>query len=417
MSSKELSKQVFEALGTNLVRRRERPLPRYALFFPVDVDKLLAPFRGDALFKEDVIYLDRAAKEHYAPFQALLAFQLTERLTLFDVVKIRRFLNFVRELMAQKLLPLLDSDPNIVTRSLLPVLRKEKFLHLLGQCVSREAAQEFVRIATYDHAKSREFFDLLYQPLITGKDHYLVPLNVLCSSDLLRNLLYIQRKKVQENDSDSPMQQMVARALRARFTHVVENKRFRVDGGWMEIDILAVVERRLLLIECKDAFHPCGLHELRTSYQHVLKARKQLDRLREVLQRSDVRRQLCASLQWDSDAVEEISTCIVTGNRIFNGYNIGDHPIRPAYEMTNMLAEGTLKMGEEEFCVWRESHFEPQDLLDYLAGVTVYRDLFDAFLPAERSYKLGRLTMKIGTYLLDVGQVMQTMRGRYRKVG
>ena len=65
------------------------------------------------------------------------------------------------------------------------------------------------------------------------------------------------------------MQRLVAQALRRRFSQVAEGAKLRVQGALLEIDIVAVVERRLLLIECKSAFHPCGVHELRTSYEHV----------------------------------------------------------------------------------------------------------------------------------------------------
>ena len=179
---------------------------------------------------------------------------------------------------------------------------------------------------------------------------------------------------------------------------------------------MAVVERQLLLIECKSAFHPCGVHELRTSYEHVLKARKQLDRLREALRREEVRRRLCRSLRWDLSAVDGILTCVVTGNRIFNGYMIGDHPVRPAYEMINMVVGGTVQIGDEQFCVWRKSHFEPQDLLDYLAGSTVHADLFGAFEDAARSYLLDGATMNVWTYVLDAERFAQTLRTRYRRV-
>ena len=309
----------------------------------------------------------------------------------------------------------MEADPQIANRSLLPVFRKDKLLHLLGKCVSDEAAEAFLRIATYDHASSVGVFDVQYQPLIVGKDHYLVPMNVLCSSDLLRNLLYTQRKKVQGIDTDSPMQRL-AQALRRQFSQVAEGTKLRVQGALLEIDIVVVVQRRLLLIECKSAFHPCGVHELRTSYEHVQTARKQLDRLREAVRHEDVRRRLYVSLKWDFGPVDEILTCVVTGNRLFNGYMIGGHPVRSAYEMINMLVEGTIRIGDEEFGVWRKPDFEPQDLLDYLAGSTVHSDLTGSFLDAARSFELGGTTMSVWTYVLDGERLLQKSRARYRRI-
>ena len=412
-SLQDMSKQVYEALGAKMVRRLERPLPRYALLFP-KADELLGPFRGDGLFKEDTIYLDAVAKEQYARPETLLAFQLADGLTVLDVVKIRRLLNFMRELMAQKLLPLMETEPQIAVRSLLPVFHKDMLLDILRQCVSEEAAQAFLRIATYNRASGPGVFDVQYQPLIIGKDYYLLPMNVLCSSDLLRNLLYTQRKKIQRNVADSPMQQLVARVLRTRFPQVVEGARIRVDGRSLEIDIAAVVERQLLLIECKSAFHPCGMHELRTSYEHLLSARKQLDRLQDALEREEVRRQFCRNLHWDPGAVEGVVTCVVTGNRLFNGYAIGDHPVRSAYELINIVVAGTVQIDDKKFHVWRNQEFEPQDLLDYLAGSTVHSDLFGAFEAATRSYALEGVTMVIWTYALDPERLAQTLRTRYK---
>ena len=101
-SLQDFSNQFYKQFGANVVRRRERPFPRYALFFP-ETDQFFEPFRGTGLYKEDLIYLDAVAKEQYVRPEALLAFHVADGLTMFDVVKIRRFLNFLRELMAQKL--------------------------------------------------------------------------------------------------------------------------------------------------------------------------------------------------------------------------------------------------------------------------------------------------------------------------
>ena len=158
------------------------------------------------------------------------------------------------------------------------------------------------------------------------------------------------------------------------------------------------------------------MHELRTSYDHVQTARKQLDRLREAVRNEEVRRRLYVSLKWDFGPVDEVLTCVVTGNRLFNGYMIGGHPVRPAYEMINMLLEGTIRIGDEDFGVWRKPDFEPQDLLDYLAGSTVHSDLTGSFLDAARSYELGGATMNVWTYALDGERLLQTCRARYRRV-
>ena len=85
-----------------MVKRREQPFSRYALFFP-EADEFFEPFQGTGLFKEDLNYLDAVAREQFVRPEALLAFRLADGLTMFDVVKIRRFLNFLRELMAHKL--------------------------------------------------------------------------------------------------------------------------------------------------------------------------------------------------------------------------------------------------------------------------------------------------------------------------
>ena len=416
LSLQDFSKQVYETFGRNLIRRRDQPFPRYALFLPVELEELIAPFRQDALAKEDLNYLAAVAREQYARPETLLGFQLANHLTMFDVVKIRRFLNFLRDLMAQKLVPLMETDYLIAIRSLLPVFRKDKLLYLLSLCVSKQAAEAFLRIASYQTSSTPRIFDVLYQPLIPGRDHYLVPMNVLCSSDLLRNMLYTQRKNIHHDNLGSPIQHMVARALRKRFTKVAEGTRLQVDGRSLEIDILAVVEQKLLLIECKSAFHPCGVHELRTSYEHILTARKQLDRLREALERDDIRTQLRGRLQWNLDAVDGILTCVVTANRLFNGYIIGDHPIRPAHEMINLIRKGAVRIDDEYFCVWRNPNFEAQDLFDYLAGTTIHADMFGAFEDTARSYVLGDVTLNLRTYVLDADKLSRTLKTRYGSV-
>ena len=399
VSVQEWAKQLYAAHGTKLVQLREEPIQRYALFLPM-APKLLEPFRSDALFQEDIGNLHAVAKAQYALPETVATFRLTDGLTLFDLLKIQRFLDFLRGLMAERLLPLLETDPGIAIRSLLPVIPTDTLLDVLTQCVSEEAANTFLAIATYDHTKSPRIFDVQYHPLIRGKETCLLPLNVLCRSDLIRNLLYTQGKKVAQDNVDDPMQGLVAQALRERFPEVAVNLKLKVDGQQREIDILVIVERRLLVIECKSAFHPCGAHELRTSHDHILKASRQLDRLEIALQRPQIRQNLMRRLNWKLDEFDGILTCIVTGNRLFNGYKIRDHPVRQAYEMANMIRGGTALIGEEEFRLWRDTNFQEQDLLDYLDGSTLHAELFNAMEEVTFQYTFEGGTMNVSTFAL-----------------
>ena len=147
-SLRDMTQQVYAAHGNKLVQRVEHPIPRYILAIP-EAPELFEPFRGNGLFMEDITYLHAVAREQYARPEDVLGFKLAEGLTLFDVVKIQRLLNFMRGLMAGRLLPLLETETVVALRSLLPVFRKDKLQALLSLCVSAEAASTFLRITTY----------------------------------------------------------------------------------------------------------------------------------------------------------------------------------------------------------------------------------------------------------------------------
>ena len=408
-SVQEWAKSLYATHGAKLVQLLEEPIRRYVLMLP-QAPILLEPFQSDNLFREDIANLGALAKVHYTDLETVPSFQLAESLTVLELLKIQRFLDFVRGLMAERLLPLLESSPRIAVRSLVPVFEKERLLEVLKLCVSEEAANTFLQIATYDHSKGQKVFDVQYQPVIQGVKKSLLPLNILCRSDLLRNLLYIQGVKVLENRDEDPMQRSLAETLQMRFSTVAENTKLKVDGHELEIDVVAIFERRLLVVECKNAFHPCGAHELRTSYDHILKAASQLDRLTNALRKVEVRNQLIKQLSGESGEVEEILTCIVTANRLFNGYQIGDHPVRQANEMMNMIVGGVASFGEEEIRLWRDNDFQAEDLLDYLAGSTIQFELFDALEEICYRYEFGSSRMVVSSYALDVEKLVQSAR-------
>jgi len=414
----ELVRKVSEEHESTLMSQVNNPIPRIVFHMP-DVPELFGPFREDHLYAEDVTYLEETAKEQYCRPDKLLDFEVVDGLVLFDVLKIQRFLNFLGGLMGRRLLPLFRAGAPLAHRSLLAVFRIEQFRELLGRCVNMQSAAAFMRCVEYGGSQQRGMFDVQYQPVIRGKRYVLVPLNILRNANLMRNLLYLhaQKGKAEDPDSKVSMQQFLYASMRKRFRCVAESVRLKVAGQHLEIDILAIVGKTLLVIECKSPFHPCDLHELRTSYDHIVKAADQLDRLKAVLQDDAIVRPLIGRLGWSDVEYDSVGGCIVTGNRMFNGYMIRGNPVRQAYEMTSVLEEGTVTLETDVLRVWQGEEFSPEDLLGYLAGVTTHQDLFASMEPRDVTYRFGPDEMTFSTFVLIGERLTQLMRSRYPVVG
>ncbi len=71
-----------------------------------------------------------------------------------------------------------------------------------------------------------------------------------------------------------------------------------------------------------------GGYEMRTSFDHIVHAADQLDKRKTWMLDSKNRGSLLEKLSLKDDTIKHIHTCIAIGNRVFNGYTCGDHPVR-----------------------------------------------------------------------------------------
>lgn len=417
-SLSELVQRVFESHGHTLMVEIKNPMRRVVLRMP-DAPELFRPFSEDHLYAEDVVYLEMTAREQYCRPDKLLSFEVSGGLKMLDVLKVQRLTNFIGGLMAERLLPLIRSGDPIGHRSLIPVFEVGQFVRLLAKSVGDQAAAEFMRCVSYDWSAQDKVFDIQYQPVIRGQKFALIPMNILRNSNLMRNLLFMHAEKGKAEDPDSKfsMQELLYSAMKERFGHVAENVKFKVAGQHLEADVLAVVGNALLVIECKSSFHPCNLHELRTSYDHVLKAADQLDRLKSVLAVQEVVRPLMRRLAWGDVEYDQILGCIVTANRMFSGYVIRGNPVRQAYEMINVIQDGTIRVGPDTLRVWEREEFAPDDLIRYLAGMTTHQDLFASMEPRDITFRIGNFEMTQATFILNGERIMDLARARYGVVG
>ncbi|HHF3020751.1 TPA: hypothetical protein ACPJ0R_003780 [Vibrio diabolicus] len=103
---------------------------------------------------------------------------------------------------------------------------------------------------------------------------------------------------------------------------------------------------------------------------------------------------------------QDIYTCIVSGNRLLNGFKSGLHPIRQGHELINVLVRGTFQLGEQEHSsFWKDKTFGVDDLLTYLNGKSVISMQFDKLRPYQESIKYKTTSIEIHRYAMDITEL------------
>lgn len=166
--------------------------------------------------------------------------------------------------------------------------------------------------------------------------------------------------------------------------------------------------------KCKNPYHPCSAHELCTSYGHIKTAKDQLDVRLPWLKDLSNQAKLLKWLGWDVAPTDSVHTGIVTGNRIFTGYRMGDHPVRQAHELINVVLRGEVKVGPTKAVkFWRGPQLDAVDLVDYLNGENIVRRQFEQLQPLERNFVLGEVTLSVRNYVMNLEHAAKDVIAAY----
>jgi len=319
-------------------------------------------------------------------------------LTLMDLFKVQRFFSFIELMMREKIKTVEDDHERqtLNMRSTVMVVKRGKLQAMLENLMSAEKVEEIINLLTLpvtsSGADADDYVDVQYRPFLESvgpSGQFLAIAPALVSrSNLPRSVMHASQVKREKAASDDPMQIAVARALREAGFFVREGFEINIEGRKRETDIFCYRDGILLVIECKNAFHPCSPHELRTSYGLVTTAHEQLDIRARWLGDPGNRATLFKSLGWDVPTSTEVRTCVVTANRLFTGYQVGSHPVRQALELVNVLVNGNVGRGPdgEQRRFWRGEAFAIVDLIDYLDGKSILQSQHDAMQPSMQRF-------------------------------
>lgn len=339
--------------------------------------------------------------------------QVSEQLSIMDLIKAKRVFNLIDAMFVKKLETLDDLMKRRVLRlrSTVIVATRTHLLGMLQLVMSHEKALELISLlslpTTSSMPSSNEYVDLQYRPFLrslsTKGDFIAIPPAVVAKSNLVRSIMHASRIKEATAAADDPMQVAVAAALRKAGLLVRESFVFNINGR-RETDIFCFGGGVLFVIECKNAYHPCSPHELRNSYDLVLKAEEQLDIRAQWLDDPSNQMRLFKAMRWNVTAPARVRTCVVTANRAFSGYRCGAHPVRQAHELINVLVRGYVGRGPDgpNRRFWRAEHFEVADLLDYLEAKSVLQPQHAAMAPSKRGILLRGRRLEFAEFSMDL---------------
>lgn len=417
--------EFYDRFEDRIVQILEWPMRRYTFALP-DAPEFTSLFSHDGLFVEESLFLNEILKSELATWDELKSFEVRGNLTIFDLLKVNRLFTFLAHVTRRCLKPVLDDEPRLAYRSLVPVFDDDKFNLILGWCLPQEKVGTVLGILSWTPGTTA-VVDLQYRPILRGASHYLSPLNLAGTMNWYRNLAYTQKKRVIQWADEEGASRDLAEAMRGVCEHVEKTFETTLGGNKIEIDVICRFDDYLFIFECKHALLPCNMHELRTSYDHMKKAAKTLTRVQQLLKQKHLEVQLYERLGWSCQPSLEIVTCIVSCNGMFPALSFEGHPVRRFWELTNMIESGIIRFGRIdvedgmdgaqinqdnllERNMWDGSHLTAKQLRCYIQEDLLHEPIFEAMTETERGYKMGNKEIVFSTFGLDPMALQANLR-------
>lgn len=172
---------------------------------------------------------------------------------------------------------------------------------------------------------------------------------------------------------------------------------------------MLVTDNTLYLIECKSPLHPTSNFELRATNDHIVKAAQQLSNSRCAFEDAEYRVKYLKSLGVNKKP-SEVKTCILMGNRLFNGFAILSHPIRCVFDINMVIGDGIIDSNIGKWRIWNQEQFTEKDFLDFLSpNYKIYTSIFDAMLPFTEHIHIKGRRLELSTYVLDTYQEVKNI--------
>lgn len=410
----DVARRLYREFGAQFATVCPEPLRRVVMGIPGAAFSVFAG--ADSLYAEEVAQLDVLERSHLLPRATLLASAVIEDVTVLDLLKAHRVFVLLRLFVTEHLATLWDEDPELVLNSLVPHYTVDQMEGMLTRVLPPAKTRTVLALLTRAPGDTR-VFDVMYQPLVRLRDGYAAPVMLLGVADLVRNAFQLASTRPGSGDGPEPMEGLLRQFFRDRGAAAERGVKFAFRGEQGEIDVLALFDGVLFVLECKTSAPPASAFELRTTLGHVDKAVVQLTRLRRLLADPAFRADLTRRVGWEVPPDVPAVTGLVLSNRMLSGIDVGGHPVRSFLELQNVLRTGRVAthagpahdLSARTEVPLFASGGPPTgaELREYFeTGAAVYDAVFGAMTPAVERYRYGTVTVEFHTFRLQSPELL-----------
>ncbi|WP_422091926.1 hypothetical protein [Tenacibaculum ovolyticum] len=377
--------------------------PRYRIVMPEPVIDFFIEnyFIKDILFKDEIIYLSHINKEQLLHPNNLDSIIIKGDLTLFDIVKFRRFFSFFYELFTKKLFEYKKITNEVLLSSLIPTITEDELYNYLERFSTRDKVDSFLDIVTWE-PEMDIIFDLQYHPLLFINDSFLIPLTIFHHSNFVRNLFASEYKKNNKQLLSDGTFDVLVNELSISFSKSKIENYSETSLPKSDIDLFAIYDDTLYVFECKHSLQPVNSFDLRTTFDYIKKAEKQLDYVQKLYYEGVLIQLLENKHNINLSNINKIVCTIVLSNRLFNG-NVFKYPVRYINEIKNIINEGIIKTEKGNFRLWTGDTLSNSDLTEYFSlKSNLVKLLFDSVTEEILVYDLIQPPLEVETYSMNM---------------
>jgi len=393
-----------------LVTIVDDPIRRAVLQFPV-IPELNSMLQTEDLFLEEIQFIAYAKLTYLKGHQSFIEHELFEGVSIRSLILVSRIINVFRFVMKRFFEENLSDDLGTIIQSLVPVFSEEQFHNFLEMVLDSETACKVIEMLSCENLKG--IFDLQYNSLIKADGFYMVPMNVMGSSSIIRNSFQLMRTRIIDNVACNPAELFLVRSFEKLGFPAAQGVGYKFAQIAGEIDVMAIMDNVLFVFECKSSLLPASSFELRTTLDHIHKAEKQLNRFVELSKDPEyITYLLEKSGMQCHDNVEYIVTCVVCSNRMLSGGLAGTHPIRGLFEVCGYLFNGGIEICGKKVSFAASESVTGSDLKNYIQEDSIHNIMFNAMKTAGVEYSFGGTKIQTSNFFLDSEELLVILKDK-----